>query len=350
MARRGVHLTGGFIDLSTVSKPGRRQALDKKEDSGAAKRKKKNSSGKKKRRKKKQPKPDKDNVMRVKPPAKKHSPTIYRPVLDDKGRDWVCLYLKQRWIPYIDNRPSGGSLWVRQTPLANLAINELKKLGAYFIFSEKGEDITNYEPTWFLIEYPEQKGGISSSEHTIPKRSCRNCSNSGTAFCAHGGFRLCDEWREKKSVSDYWPQEQAAESVTRSKRSRGGTKSNPRASAMPRPAKPEKAKNAETAKPPHQAPLNDAQKDKRAATAQRTDQNAATDHAVRTEPLPLRSISKQEALRLEEGVIVHHQEYGFGEIITTQKEWIFIAFENDDDGITRRFPYPKAFTDGLLKL
>ena len=70
-------------------------------------------------------------------------------ILSARTKDNLIEVLKLLNIPYIDNRPKKGVLWVLGGIEVQATINQLSSMGYVFHFKERGGKATKGQPAWW---------------------------------------------------------------------------------------------------------------------------------------------------------------------------------------------------------
>jgi curved DNA-binding protein CbpA len=69
---------------------------------------------------------------------------------DPKNLEELIALFRRRGIEIADKRPSGGSLWVVESPGAEALMESATDLGLNFIFAPNGAKATQRRPGWYL--------------------------------------------------------------------------------------------------------------------------------------------------------------------------------------------------------
>lgn len=67
----------------------------------------------------------------------------------DKNSNNIIEFLKENNVKFIDKRPNNGALWIIGGRELSTIVEECKKLGVSFSYSEKGGRVTNHKPSWW---------------------------------------------------------------------------------------------------------------------------------------------------------------------------------------------------------
>lgn len=114
--------------------------------------------------------------------------------------DWIAGELIAASVPYVDNRPKGGDLWVIRSNDTTELVERLRTEGADFRFAAAGGRATRHRPAWWVAGYPEHRE-LTAEEakglNSVSARASKLSAASVAGPAAMEASRDCDAATER---------------------------------------------------------------------------------------------------------------------------------------------------------